>query len=568
MAQQDYYELLGVERNADAAALKKAYRQKAMQYHPDRNPGDSAAEAKFKELSIAYDILRDPEKRAAYDRHGHAAFDGTTSSFDFNSVFDVLLTQLDKLMQIGRQGQLWHDPDREAFTTIRVGGHQENHRIRSKMYKSWLLEKYYRRYEEIPGTQAMADALRTIEALAQFDGEEHKLFVRLGSQADRVYLDLGDAAWRCIEVTADGWRIIGDPPVKFWRPKGMRPLPEPQPGGSIAKLLKFINIDDDADWRLLIGCILGMFSAGPFPILVLGGEQGSGKSTICRVIRRLVDPNISPVRTIPRSERDLMIAARNSHVIAFNNLSSLPPWLSDALCTLSDGGGFSTRQLRTDSEEQLFDAMRPVIINGISDLATRPDLVDRAVCLALPPVNDDARLPEAEFWAAFDVAQPSILGALLDGVVIALARQDEVRARAKRDGWRLPRMSDFALWIEAAAPAFGWGRQQFLNDYVANRREAVEIALDASVLTPLIRDLADHGGFDGLITKLLTTLREKAPESTVRNLPSQGNLLSGELRRLAPAFRQTGIQIDIRRTNRGARIRIRREEPAKLLIAS
>ena len=100
MSQQDYYELLGVERNAGAADLKKAYRQKAMQFHPDRNPGDSAAETKFKELSIAYDILRDPEKRAAYDRYGHAAFDGAAGGFDFDfnssfaDVFDDLFGEL------------------------------------------------------------------------------------------------------------------------------------------------------------------------------------------------------------------------------------------------------------------------------------------------------------------------------------------------------------------------------------------------------------------------------------------------------------------------------------------
>ena len=72
---RDYYELLGVSRQVDEGALKSAYRKLAMQYHPDRNPGDTAAEAKFKEVSEAYDVLRDPQKRAAYDRFGHAAFE-------------------------------------------------------------------------------------------------------------------------------------------------------------------------------------------------------------------------------------------------------------------------------------------------------------------------------------------------------------------------------------------------------------------------------------------------------------------------------------------------------------
>jgi len=76
MSKRDYYEVLGVERGADEKDIKKAYRRMAMKYHPDRNPGDEEAEAKFKELSEAYDVLADPQKRSAYDQFGHAGVDG------------------------------------------------------------------------------------------------------------------------------------------------------------------------------------------------------------------------------------------------------------------------------------------------------------------------------------------------------------------------------------------------------------------------------------------------------------------------------------------------------------
>lgn len=92
MAEQkrDYYEVLGVDKNADDAALKKAYRALAKKYHPDMNPGDKEAEKKFKEASEAYAVLSDPEKRRQYDQFGHAAFDGGAGGagrfggFDFN----------------------------------------------------------------------------------------------------------------------------------------------------------------------------------------------------------------------------------------------------------------------------------------------------------------------------------------------------------------------------------------------------------------------------------------------------------------------------------------------------
>ncbi len=98
MSKQDYYELLGVGKDADEAALKKAFRKQAMQYHPDKNPGDAEAEKKFKEIGEAYDVLKDPEKRAAYDRYGHAAFEHGMggggrgghggAGFDFSDVFE------------------------------------------------------------------------------------------------------------------------------------------------------------------------------------------------------------------------------------------------------------------------------------------------------------------------------------------------------------------------------------------------------------------------------------------------------------------------------------------------
>src|SRR6201982_4336216 len=90
MAKQDFYATLGVAREAGSQDLQKAYRKLAMQHHPDRNPGDKKAEAKFKEINEAYDILKDDQKRAAYDRYGHAAFEqggagGFNGGFEFSA---------------------------------------------------------------------------------------------------------------------------------------------------------------------------------------------------------------------------------------------------------------------------------------------------------------------------------------------------------------------------------------------------------------------------------------------------------------------------------------------------
>jgi hypothetical protein len=189
----------------------------------------------------------------------------------------------------------------------------------------------------------------------------------------------------------------------------MLPLPTPSLPGGVEELRRFINIreEDEASWRLLLAWILqALRPKGPYPVLILQGEQGSAKSTVERLLRALVDPSTAPLRTTPRNERDLIIAATNSWCAAFDNISTLRPWLSDAYCRLGTGGRFSTRELYTDSEEVLFDATRPVILNGITDVATRPDLLDRGLIVTLPPIPEEKRKPEAELWRDFEKARP------------------------------------------------------------------------------------------------------------------------------------------------------------------
>jgi len=156
---------------------------------------------------------------------------------------------------------------------------------------------------------------------------------------------------------------------------------------------------------------------GPYPLLAISGEQGSAKTVLSKLLKALIDPNAAPVRSLSREERELMIAANNGYLLAFDNLSGLPVWLSDALCRLATGGSFAVRQLYTDDEEVLFAATRPILLNGIEEVVSRPDLGDRAIFLTLPPIGDAQRRPEGELWHAFEIARPRILGALLDAVV-------------------------------------------------------------------------------------------------------------------------------------------------------
>src|SRR5262249_16709904 len=161
-------------------------------------------------------------------------------------------------------------------------------------------------------------------------------------------------AWRAVEIGSEGWRVIAEPPVRFRRPAGMLPLPMPRPGGTLEQLRSLLNLPELDDLVLVTTWLLAALRhGGPHPLLLIPGEQGSAKTVLPKMLRALVDPNVAPVRSLPRDERDLFIAANNGHVLAFDNLSALPPWLSDALCRLASGGSFAVRQLYTDQDEVL-----------------------------------------------------------------------------------------------------------------------------------------------------------------------------------------------------------------------
>lgn len=489
------------------------------------------------------------------------------------------LPQRDRLILCALLGELWRDADYTAHATVEVDGHLESFAVRSSAYRRHLLKTYGARYQQVivdgntqitipgsPSSQALSDALNAIEAKAS-TGPEKVPAVRVGEHDGCVVIDLGTADWSAVVIGPDGWKVVAHPPVPFIRPAGLRPLAVPVKGGRITELRPFLNIGSDEDFRLAVAWIVACLKRnGPFPVMVVNGEQGAAKSTFCRVLRRLIDPNAADLRSPPKDERDALLAARNGWVLGYDNLSFIDGDQSDWFCRIATGGGFATRALYTNNEEMLIDVCRPVLLNGIPALASRPDLADRAVALTLPAMTAEGRRPEAAFWAEFDAAAPRILGALFDGVSMALRNRTTVTLA------RLPRMADFALWAAAAFPAFGWKPDQFVDAYETNRAQGVAEAVEADpVASAVLEVMADRDVWNGTATGLLSDINLKVALEVSRDKtwPKDGTRLSNRLRRVAPALRSIGIEIvlDLREgrgTERRRVIQIRRvkDDPA------
>ena len=440
----------------------------------------------------------------------------------------------------------------DGFAYVKVGKHRETLKIGSRYFSLWLTEKFYRVTGEAPSKSGLDQAVATLKAKALFDGDERKVFVRVAAYGDKIYVDLCDAERRVIEIDAIGWRIVTNAPVHFHRIRGMLPLPVPVAGGSIQLLRPFLNIepandksdDPSGQFTLTVGWIVGAFRGkGPYAILVTLGEQGAAKTTFCRLMKHLVDPNFAPLRDPPSSKRELAISGANSHVLAYDNISSIPDWLSDAWCRRASGAGNSERELYTDDEEILTNKSNPMTVNGIAEFVDRPDLAERSIFINLLPISDDVRKTEEEFFAEFDAAHSKILGAIFDLLSAGFRRIAEVRSR----GLKLPRMADFSLWATACTEG-AFGRDAFRKNYADNIQDAVSSVLEASpVALALIAEM-DEGEVESVArtaNQWLEVLSTRAGKriSKSRDWPSTPRAMSAQLKRAAGYLRKVGLDV-------------------------
>jgi hypothetical protein len=455
-------------------------------------------------------------------------------------------TQADMLLDLAASAELFHTGDKTAYADISISDHRETWPVRSKGFRRWLGRAFYIAHHGAPNSEALQSAIAVIEAKAHYDAPERAIYLRVGEHGGNLYIDLADETWRAIEIDQAGWRIVADPPVRFRRAAGMLPLPEPVSGGSLDQLRALLNVGNDEDFTLATAWLLATFRpSGPFPVLIVSGEQGSAKSTFVRLLRSMIDPNAAAQRSLPREDRDLFIAANNGHVLSFDNVSGLPAWISDTLCRLSTGGGFAARTLYTDSDEILFDAMRPIALNGIEDVVSRPDLAERGLFITLTAIPETARRTESEINAAIDAARPAILGALLDAVMTGLKRLPTTKLE------RMPRMADFALWATACGDGTLWPDRGFMAAHDSNRAGAVNDAIETDPVASAIRGLMDaeraesRALWAGTAQNLLAALKPIAGDTVTKSKtwPETPRVLSGRVMRAATVLRAIGIEV-------------------------
>lgn len=454
--------------------------------------------------------------------------------------------------------ELFHDERGEPYAVMRLPERRRILSLDAKDFGRWLSRLAWEQMQKAPGGEVVAATRLALSSIARFDGPQHSLYVRSAWMDGAIWLDLDGT--RAIKVTCDGWDVVDEPPILFRTFPHQKPLPFPTKGGlDPRRVLEFVNLRGE-EARLLFPCYLvaALVPGIPMVALVIHGVQGSAKTTLLKVVKNLLDPSIPEVRGGVRDQGEFALAAWQNRVLFFDNLTSMPSWLSDALCRAVTGEGWSKRTLYTNEDLTFFEYQPVIGFAGISLVADQPDLLDRSLILPLEPIPSARRKPERLFWREYHKAAPDILGGLLDALAGAMRVEPELEMP------ELPRMADFARWGAAAAAALGWEPDDFLDAYRRNTGRQNEAAVEGSPVAQAVLTFMENRveEWRGTAAELLERLGAVAEglriDTRDRSWPKSPHWLARRLREVEPNLQAYGVVIGTRKSGPRREVTLRK----------
>lgn len=424
--------------------------------------------------------------------------------------------------------------------------------VNSIHFRQLLSSWFYHSYKKPVKNESRKEVCEMLSGFAYEEGRTEEVFLRVGTSGGKHYIDLCNERWQVIEVTASGWQLLDRSPVKFIRSKNMKALPTPVSGGDIDCLWQFINVPVQDRLLVLAWLVECLRENTQNPVLEVLGGHGTGKSTTLEVLRSMVDPNNALLRSMPRKEEDLFVSAQSNWILTYENVSQLTDCQQDVICQISTGSAYAKRALYSDADETVLQARRPQIINGITPLATRQDLIDRCISIELPKLESGKRAQKSELDATFSEAQPLLLGALLQIMADALRLLPEIELE------ELPRMADFGLLGTAIGRAVNH-HTPFMQLFSANQKALALSGIESSPAAAALLEFCKRRGngvvFEGIYIDLLKQLEPF--RGGIEGWPKSAKGLANLLKRQAPALALQGVTItSFGRNSQGSKVRI------------
>lgn len=454
---------------------------------------------------------------------------------------------------------LFHDTAKDPFAAMTIDGHRKIWAIDSADFSTFLNGLYYTTEKKPVKKESLSQAKEVLKSKAIYENEiDVPLETRAAKCDDAIWYDLVNDKWEAVKITADGWELMDNPPILFRRFRHQNSQVHPSAEGDIKRILKYINLQENHTLFLcwLVCCFVPNI---PHAMPIFFGEKGAAKTTACTLLKKLIDPSALETLTIQRNPRSLAVNLQQHWFLPFDNVSRIDEETSDTLCRAITGGGIQQRKLFTDSDDYIFTFQKCLALNGINNVANRPDLLDRAILIELCRIKESNRRELTDLMADFEKDLPCILGGIFD----TLSKAMRIYPTVKLD--KLPRMADFARWGYAVGEALGGLGSEFLEQYHANQgKRNIEILNADIVATLAVAFMKDKPEWSGLISELYHQLSEMASRYGINNkgkeFPPAPNVLSRRLNGLKSNLQEAGISFrTISKTN-GTEIVLKNEK--------
>lgn len=458
-----------------------------------------------------------------------------------------------KLLQLFEESgcRVFRDAANQLYMQLAIEHGSSVLPLYSATVANFLKRIYYKATSAPIPENALKQVIGVLAGIASFEGDAEPTYLRVAEHKGAVIVNLADEQGRVVVIDGQEYAILSSSPVNFIESPMMGELPEPRVAVANATRSLFGQLGlEGENMAGVIAYLLNCLNPkGPYFALMVVGEQGSGKSVLCQLIKRIIDPSPVSRMQMPKNIQDLMIHAKNGHLLLYDNLTGMPAEMADAFCVLATGGGYASRQLYTDSDIHVLEAMRPVILNGINEVTKRPDLLERCIYIQLPTLPKGSRKTEKEIEEIISDLLPPVLDELYKAVSTALRNREHV------DVPSAIRMADAAHWIAAAEAAMGYAEGELVDFIEAGQQDLV---LQTTVNDPLclaLKAVAARGIFDGRMDQLFAEVH-----STVENkriLPQSASALSNAITRHRQAYEKAGLSISpVKRNKKGSFIRI------------
>jgi energy-coupling factor transporter ATP-binding protein EcfA2 len=451
---------------------------------------------------------------------------------------------------LNSEAKLFHDQFDNAFIAINGDG-SKILKLKSRGFKTWLSHKGWEKLDKAIASATIETAVRTLEGYAIHKKEEIKLHVRIAGLDGKIYYDLGES--KTVEIDEDEWQIITPSPILFYNFSHQRPQVTPVGGEALTKIYDFIPSPQDKRQKLLllVWLVAAIMPDFPHPILLIHGPQGSRKTTLSKLLRRLIDPSIMETLTASGDNKEYVQLASHHYLLPLDNLSNIKPEFSDILCRTVTGEGMSKRELYTDDDDIIYSFRRVVAMNGINLVVSKPDLLERSLIIELerPSVYQE----EAKMLSKFDEVRPQLLGALFDTASASMDAFKKIEMPKQIGSFR---MADFVRWGCAISHVLGYKAEDFIGALVWNlERQNAEAIEDSPIAQVVIDFMAERTNYSESPTVLFKELRNLAENMNIdvkqRAFPKNPNWLWRKLEIVSTNLLAFGIKIE--KDKQGAR---------------